>query len=61
MGSPYGVLSKVLGCLFFVWEGQGFGLLLFRERRRGSDAKLPCDGVLVSGSLIVNESMLTGP
>lgn len=26
----------------------------------GTDAKLPCDGILVQGSLIVNESMLTG-
>jgi len=26
----------------------------------GKDAELPCDGMLISGSLIVNESMLTG-
>eukprot|EP00931_Biecheleriopsis_adriatica_P039456 TRINITY_DN22565_c0_g1_i1.p1 TRINITY_DN22565_c0_g1~~TRINITY_DN22565_c0_g1_i1.p1 ORF type:complete len:1348 (+),score=245.05 TRINITY_DN22565_c0_g1_i1:60-4046(+) len=26
----------------------------------GENAKLPCDGILVKGSLIVNESMLTG-
>ena len=26
----------------------------------GNDAKLQCDGILLQGSLIVNESMLTG-